>query len=67
MFNLFRWSCDFPYTEINETHDEITRMENTSSHLSEQANLFEVAYTDFKIVQCLRKDLGSAKVFLLYY
>ncbi|KAK7571782.1 hypothetical protein V9T40_014254 [Parthenolecanium corni] len=63
-------SCELPYSEIDDAHEEIAQMENTLNRLSEQANLFETAQVDFKIIQTLRKDLNSNMIsskFISYF
>ncbi|XP_073974323.1 dynein beta chain, ciliary-like isoform X3 [Rhodnius prolixus] len=59
---FFKWSCTSPYEEIDDCHAEVVTLELECSMLTEQAGLFEVGVSEFKLLKQIRKELKLAKI-----
>lgn len=58
---FFTWACKNVYALLDKTNREITDMENEMNKLQEQANLFELAMPEFKLLKLNRKEVRQVK------
>lgn len=57
-----RFDCECPYELLDDTHLEISDLENEMGSIQDSASLFEVNVPDFKHIKQCRKELRMLKV-----
>ncbi|XP_013396327.1 dynein beta chain, ciliary isoform X2 [Lingula anatina] len=59
--SVYRYSCEDPYTVLDEFNQQITDMEKEMAALLESAGLFEVNVPDYKQLKQCRKEICMLK------
>lgn len=60
-YPFFNWDCENIYDVIDKTNKQLTELEQERNKLSEQANLFELIFPEFKPMKQARKELVQIK------